>query len=583
MDYNEPGVKPMIVLGIDDKKNIHYVNKEASRITGFSDEEIRTQFFKSILPGQEQVIDNALQQSDSCFFQAVLYPKTNASIPASVLLAPSSNGLATYSVFILPELDGLKSSSLLNSVQLIDCPIAILSGDGVIRAWNQSAEQLLGYPASELINKPAASVVVPDRRQEYNLHRRQATDNQEAVSFETALRALDGGAKNLILTFSPIKDHANVVSGLVQVMRDGLDSADQDSANKLAAIVNSSDDAIVSKSLDGIITSWNESAVKMFGYTEKEAKGKHISLIIPTERLKEEIMIIDKIKAGEKVDHFETVRKGKDGSLRNISLTISPIKNKAGQIIGASKIARDIDFKVKAQRQRELYIERLQELNQYKDDFMIMASHELKTPLTVILANLQIIEQITMDEQTKPLLKKVIDKAFQMSSLIAELMDVSKLEAGKLELSKESYRLNDQIAEIVNNLQTTTDKHIIRLLMPEKFDSIIHADKEKMRHVFVNLIENAIKYSPAGGKIDVGYKDDDFSIQVSVTDEGVGISPEDVEHIFQRFYRGKLASSFSGTGIGLFISAEVVKEHQGEISVKSQPGVGTTFTVKIPK
>src|SRR5947209_5229401 len=145
----------------------------------------------------------------------------------------------------------------------------------------------------------------------------------------------------------------------------------------LASIVSSSDDAIVSKTLDGIITSWNQGAENIFGYTEKEVIGKHISIIIPPERIQEEALIIQKILNGEKVTHFDTIRVAKSGKKINISLTVSPIKNREERITGASKIARDITEKAEAEQQRQLYTERLKELNNYKDEFMAMASHEL--------------------------------------------------------------------------------------------------------------------------------------------------------------------------------------------------------------
>src|SRR5690606_35982867 len=150
----------------------------------------------------------------------------------------------------------------------------------------------------------------------------------------------------------------------------------------LAAIVASSDDAIISKTTDGTITSWNQSATRMFGYTENEVIGKHISLIIPKDRMKEENHILKNIRSGKRIDHFETVRITNDGTEKHISLTVSPIKNSKGMVIGASKIARDISEKVEAENQRKLYTQRLKELNVYKDEFMVMASHELKTPLT---------------------------------------------------------------------------------------------------------------------------------------------------------------------------------------------------------
>ncbi len=144
----------------------------------------------------------------------------------------------------------------------------------------------------------------------------------------------------------------------------------------LSAIVNSSDDAIISKTLDGIITSWNPAATRMFGYKETEAIGKHISLIIPPDRIQEETVIINSIRSGKKIDHFETVRLAKDRSRKYISLTVSPIKNSRGKIVGASKIARDISLKIEHEKQQQLYTEQLQELIRYKDEFMAMAKHK---------------------------------------------------------------------------------------------------------------------------------------------------------------------------------------------------------------
>ena len=185
------------------------------------------------------------------------------------------------------------------------------------------------------------------------------------------------------------------VNGITQFVKDITEQkvADEKKAT-LASIVNSSDDAIISKTLDGIITSWNRSATKMFGFTEKEAIGKHISLIIPEDRISEETLIISNIRKGKKIDHFETIRAAKDGTKRYISLTVSPLKDSKGKIIGASKIARDISIRMDAEKQRDLYTQRIKELSDYKDEFMVMASHELKTPLTVIMANLQLLEMV---------------------------------------------------------------------------------------------------------------------------------------------------------------------------------------------
>ena len=350
---------------------------------------------------------------------------------------------------------------------------------------------------------------------------------------------------------------------------------------RLAAIVNSSDDAIVSKTLDGIITSWNPSAIRMFGYTEEEAIGKHISIIIPKDRLDEETVIIESIRSGKKIDHFETVRVAKDGTERTISLTISPVKNKAGKIIGASKIARDISFRIETEKQRELYTQRLQELNNYKDEFMVMASHELKTPLTVILANLQFLQEIMATDPNLSFINKTVKQALKLSDLVTNLLDVSKIQAGKLELNISVFDLNSVVQEIVTNLQQTTKDH--RLVFNGGGKLMVNADRERIEQVIINLISNSIKYMPESGDIIINASCEDGNVLVRVSDTGIGIPEKDIQNVFLRFYRvSGSASSFSGSGIGLFISSEIIKAHHGQIWAESKLGKGSVFSFSIP-
>jgi PAS domain S-box-containing protein len=349
----------------------------------------------------------------------------------------------------------------------------------------------------------------------------------------------------------------------------------------LAAIVSSSDDAIISKTLEGMITSWNAAAERMFGYKEAEAIGRHISLIIPPERIDEETLIITKIKQGEKIDHFETIRLAKDGKHINISLTISPLKNKKGQIIGASKIARDITAKIELEKQRQLYTKRLQELNKYKDEFMAMASHELKTPLTVIKANIQLLQYKLANDVNIDFVNKTLNQVNKISDLINSLLDVSKIQAGKLEMNLSVFDINDLITEIVTTIQPTTSTHAIIFIPTQKI--LISADRERIEQVIVNMLINAVKYSPGAKQIFINAGKDDGKVIISVKDNGIGIPQEDIENIFSSFYRVRgLASTFAGSGIGLYISSEIVKRHHGEIWVESKVGEGSVFHFSLP-
>lgn len=224
-------------------------------------------------------------------------------------------------------------------------PDAVISADRDlhITAWNPSAERLFGYSAGEVLGQPIAIIAPPDeaRAQEEALRRVLAGEQLSAV--ETVRRTKQGRLVTVSLTVVPVKAATDAASGVAAVIRELSDRQVADRAfRRLAAIVESSDDAIVSKDLDGIVTSWNRGAERIFGYAASEMIGRSIRTIIPAERQQEEDAVLARIRGGGKVDHFETVRQRKDGSLVEISLTVSPIRDARGVVIGASKVARDI-------------------------------------------------------------------------------------------------------------------------------------------------------------------------------------------------------------------------------------------------
>jgi PAS domain S-box-containing protein len=352
----------------------------------------------------------------------------------------------------------------------------------------------------------------------------------------------------------------------------------------LAAIIESSDDAIISKTLDGVITSWNHSAQMMFGYSAEEAIGKNITLIIPPDRLQEENLIISKVRSGEKIDHFETIRHTKYGSEIYISLTVSPIKDSKGRIIGASKIARDISRQKQDEESlRRLYNE-VKSLNTKKDEFIGLASHELKTPVTSISGYLQILERNLPDDnkRNKLFVKKAIQQVDRLSALVADLLDVSKIQAGHLPLSFSSFdllKVIEGVAEIGKHLYSS---HTLEVNYPS--DSLwIYADKQRIEQVLINLISNAVKYSPEANRVIINIVRSNDKIKIGIQDFGIGIPETEQKHIFSKFYRGGgLSSQISGLGIGLYLSSEIIKQHNGKIWVDSKPDHGSTFFFEIP-
>ena len=349
----------------------------------------------------------------------------------------------------------------------------------------------------------------------------------------------------------------------------------------LSAIVDSSDDAIVSKTLDGIITSWNPTAERMFGYTAAEAIGQSIRLIIPHERQAEEDFVLNQIRRGEKVDHFETIRQTKDGRRRNISLTVSPIRNAAGVIIGASKIARDITEKKVTEREREAALQQLAEALATRDEFIAVAAHELRNPLNVLTLLWQIVDRIPSLSGTAE--RKLIDKAraqvARLSSLVDRLMDVTQIRAGTFDLYRENVELNAIIHEVVNRFTMAESAPAVSLELEPHIEG--NWDRLRIDQVLTNLMSNAIKY---GGQkpIMLSASIDDNHAVIAIRDTGIGIAPENLERIFERFERAHIRSSKTGLGMGLWITQQIVQAHGGTVFAQSELGKGSTFVVRLP-
>lgn len=456
---------------------------------------------------------------------------------------------------------------------------AIITRDfnGTITSWNPSAEKIFGYTAKEA-NGKHISLIIPDEFfEEEEIFIRSIKNGKRVQKYEAIRKRKDGTRIFTSHIITPVKDANKKIIGAAKIISDITDQK-----TFYASIINTSDDAICSETLDGIITTWNFGAGKMFGYTAQEVLGKHINTIVPESKVKEEVSIRNKIRGGKRGATFETIRLRKDGTEINVSLTVSPINNQSGKITGASIIAKDISKRIEMEEKHQLYTEKLEELNKYRDDFIAMASHELNTPLTVIKANLQILEEIMQEDENVGFIYNSSKQVNKLTDLISHLLDVSKIQTGILELNHERFDLKILLKDIFKNIQSSNPSYKIML---KKIGEplIVHADRERIERVLNNLLLNAIKYSPDSKTIIVKPSIQNNYLQVSITDEGIGIPKKDLEKIFERFYRVEgIPSTYSGSGIGLFICYQIIKEHGGEIWAESKLGIGSTFTFRIP-
>jgi PAS domain S-box-containing protein len=350
----------------------------------------------------------------------------------------------------------------------------------------------------------------------------------------------------------------------------------------LAAIVMSSDDAIISKTLEGKVLTWNVGAERLFGYTADEAIGQPITIIVPPDRLDEERTILQRLTEGERIDHFETVRISKAGRRIDISLTISPIRNASDRIIGASKVARDISV----QRQAE---QALRDADRRKDEFLATLAHELRNPLAPICNSLHILRRIgKSDPGTEQHVLEMMERQVNhMVRLVDDLMEVSRITRGMIELRKERVELDAVLRSALETSQPLIQAagHHIAIAIPTA-SMMLEADPIRLAQVFSNLLNNAAKYTPEGGHIWITAHREENTVSVSVRDNGVGIAAEMLPRVFEIFTQVGVRPyrrSQEGLGIGLTIVRSLVQLQGGTVAVTSEGlGKGSEFIVSLP-
>lgn len=376
----------------------------------------------------------------------------------------------------------------------------------------------------------------------------------------------------------------------------------------LTAIIESADDAIISKNLDGTITSWNKGAERIFGYTADEVVGKSVTMLIPADHLDEEPAILSRLRAGERIEHYETVRVTKDGRFVDISLTVSPIKGPNGQIVGASKVARDVTDQHQARKalnaayeeakcarseaeqaaaeKERLYIQ-AEESSRLKEEFLATISHELRTPLSAILGWTRMLRlgQLSGEDETKAL-DTIERNARAQAQLIDDLLDVSRIVTGKLRMDVRPADPNSFIDAAVEAVRPAAEAKGVRVQKVMDTGAVtIPGDPVRLQQVVWNLLSNAIKFTPRGGRVQIRSERVNSHLEIVVSDTGQGISPDFLPHVFDRFRQAdqKTSRQHGGMGLGLSIVRHLVELHGGTVRAASEGvGHGATFTVMLP-
>ena len=434
--------------------------------------------------------------------------------------------------------------------------------DGRVTFMNAVAQALTGWSQTDALGQLLTDVfriVHEDTREPVDNPAIRALQTGTIVRLanHTVLLARTGEEHPIDDSAAPIRDESGATVGAVLVFRDVSERKRTDLARAhLAAIVESSDDAIVSKTLQSIILSWNKGAERLFGYSAEEAIGQPITMLIPPDRRDEEQQILERIIRGERIEHFETVRVCKDGRRIDISLTISPIRDAGGAIVGASKVARDISHRKSLEarnselREREqLARQEAEAANRAKDEFLAMLGHELRNPLSPILTALQLMKLRGGGglERERTVIERQVS---HLTRLVDDLLDVSRIARGKVELKEELVEIAEVVAKAIEIATPLLDQrtHALDVDVPRRL--WVRGDSIRLNQVVSNLLTNAAKYTPPGGRITVRATEERGEIVIRVRDTGIGIAPDVLPLVFDLFVQERQAIDRSARRLG---------------------------------
>ena len=453
-------------------------------------------------------------------------------------------------------------------VQAASDGILTIDQRGRITSVNRAAQLMFGYGAQEMLARDLERLI-PTPGDPLEASARPGATSAPRTEMEGIRR--DGTRFPVEMSVSVVKtEHDHFFAVVVRDITERKRA--YETRFQLASLVESSDDAIIGWNLDLRVVSWNPGAERIFGYAAREMLGQPFSRLLPPDRPDEVGEVIERIRRGEHIQNYETVRMTKDGRPIDVSLTISATRDEGGRITGFSTIARDVTER-KA-------IERL------KDEFLATVSHELRTPLTAIRGHLELV----LDGEAGPVTKLqqeflhiATQNTDRLGALINDLLEVEKIEAGKMQIREEPVDLAAVLRDVAATFRLEAERKGLAFHEAIADRLVVIGDRDRLIQVFANLVSNAIKYT-ADGDVGVRAGRRDGRVTVVVHDTGTGISPEDRAQLFTKFFRSQDSAvrDAGGTGLGLVIAKAIVERHGGSIDVESEKGAGTRFTVVLP-
>jgi PAS domain S-box-containing protein len=591
-------------------------NVGAERLFGYTAEEVVGKPVTIIFPedrlSEDDAILEKLRRGQAVErLETIRLARDGRRIPVSESTSPlkDSEGNVIGASKIIHDVSDIVAAreALIREKELLATTLSSI-GDGVIVTDTQSrvtflnpeAERLTGWTSSNADGRPLSIVfrIINERTRrvaENPVEKALRLGTIVGLANHTMLLREDGAEFLIDDSAAPIRDKDGSLFGVVLVFRDVTEQRKlYEAREQLAAIVEYSGEAIVTKNLDGIIQTWNASAEKLFGYRADEIIGKPVTILIPAERRSEEEEILSRISRGLSAERMETIRLKKNGTPIPVSVTVSPIKNPDGEVIGASKLIQDITARQRVEQERQELLAREQSLRtqaeaagRMRDEFLATVSHELRTPLNAILGWATMLNKDKLDAPVASRAIESIERnAKRQAELIEDLLDVSRIISGKVRLEVKPVVVTSIINEALDAVRPAAEAKSIRLDV--KIDPAaehLRADPTRLQQVIWNLLSNSIKFTHAGGEVTVSVKRIASMAEISVHDTGEGINPDFLPYVFDRFQQAdsSVTRKHGGLGLGLAITRHLVEMHGGTIKAQSDgKNLGATFTVSLP-
>lgn len=547
-----------------------------------------------------------------------------------------SNGQLTGAVNTLIDVSEYKTGEeelykLAAIIDTAEVPIISKTTEGIITSWNKAAEQFFGYTSGEAVGRSIRMLIPEDRQGEEDIILGKINRGERVEHYETIRIRKDKREVRVSLTISPIKNSAGKIIGASKIIIDITKQKEYE--NKLKRYAENVETLntigkLVSESLDidEILQKVTDASTQVIGaafgaffYNKVDDNGESYMLYTlsgaPREAFEKFGMPrntavfsatfngggtvrVDDITKDPRYGHNHPHYGMPKGHLPVVSYLAVPVISKSGTVIGGlfyghpepakftgehEGLAENIAAQASVALENAILYSEVQKLNLKKDEFIGLASHELKTPVTSLSAYLQLLKRRLSDDDTnKSFITRAVHQVSKLSDLLSNLLNVSRIETGQLPLDVTSFDLLAVVQDMVSALQYGNQSHRIELQSDCK-SLMVTADQERIEQVITNLISNAVKYSPSADRVNVIVSQAGNNAVVSVQDFGMGINPEHHERIFSRFYRvDEMSAHISGLGLGLYISREIISRHKGALTVKSEPGKGSVFTFTIP-